>query len=202
LEDYILKADNFYQKISKDPELVDALLEYYDFEIVDPTTNSYEYFFKADEEITVIAQDASGGTFVLIGSMIDDVSPVIYISSEGQAGKVGRNFEEFFKLMIVCPYWRDLLKFSGDGQLSEMLKAQPFLQEDTIEDFPEIISVKAKVLSTLSLNEEVDPVVKLYQSMISEPSVSIFSLEDEKFEPLFNSFVVIDNPVWKRKMHS
>ncbi|OIJ15499.1 hypothetical protein BKP35_00445 [Anaerobacillus arseniciselenatis] len=193
-------TDNLFQKIVTNTEIVDTLSKYYDFEIVDPATNSNDYFFKADEEITVIAEDASGGVFALFHSRDDDSLPVVYISSEGQAGKVGRNFEEFLKIMIVCPYWRDLLKFSNDGQLSEMIKAQPFLVDDTLEDFPEIISVKDKVLSALSLNDVVNPVEMLHKSIVSEPRVSIFSLEDEKFESLFNSFVVTDNPLWKRKM--
>ncbi|MBB6451658.1 hypothetical protein HNQ94_000079 [Salirhabdus euzebyi] len=193
-------TNNFFQKIITNTEIVNTLSEYYDFEIVDHTTNTNDYFFKADQEINVIAKDASGGVFALIHSGYSDIFPVVYISSEGQAGKVGRSLEEFLTIMMVCPYWRDLLKFSDEGQLSEMIKAQPFLIEDTLEDFPEIMSVKEYVLSILSLNEVNNPVELLHKSMVSEPHVSIYSLEDEKFESLFNSFVVTDNPLWKSKM--
>lgn len=193
-------TNNLYKRIVRNTELVDIFAEYYNFEIVEPTTNSYDYHFKANEEVTIIAQDASGGTFALFGSGDDETLPVVYISSEGQAGIVGKNFEQFIKIMIECPYWIDLLKFSGNGQLHEMLKVRPFLIDDTLEDFPEIMSVKEKVLSILSLKEIVNPVESLYESMISKHDVGISSLENEKFESLFNSFVATDNPLWKRKI--
>ncbi|MNI66635.1 hypothetical protein D3C73_1222180 [compost metagenome] len=96
--------------------------------------------------------------------------------------------------MITCPYWRNLLKFSGNGQLSEMLKSQPFLEDEILKDLPEIESVKNKVFSMLSMRGISKPVETLYESMDSKPYVHVSYLEGEKFDSLFNKFVVTDNP--------
>ncbi|UKS26613.1 hypothetical protein LOZ80_34720 [Paenibacillus sp. HWE-109] len=191
---------SIYHKIVSNTELINFLSEYYDFEIVEANSNTKDYFFEVDDKATIIAQDASGGAFALYGYGDEEDLPVIFISSEGQAGKVGKNFEEFLGIMISCPYWRDLLKFSGNGQLTEMLKSQFFLEDEVLEDFPEIENVKNKVISLLSINELSKPVETLYESMVSEPYVLVLSLEGENFDSLFNTFLVTDNPLWKNKM--
>ena len=193
-------SKSMYHKIVSNTELIGILSEYYDFEIVEANSNTNDYFFVVDDKATIIAQNASGGVFALYGDGDEEDLPVIFISSEGQAGKVGKNIEEFLGIMITCPYWRDLLKFSGNGQLSEMLKSQPFLEDEILKDLPEIESVKNKVFSMLSMCGISKPVETLYESMDSKPYVHVSYLEGEKFDSLFNKFVVTDNPLWKNKI--
>ncbi|CAG7659006.1 hypothetical protein ACFQI7_36565 [Paenibacillus allorhizosphaerae] len=188
-----------FQKINDSIEVKNILLEYYDFKIVDASSHTEDYFFEVYDKATVIAQDASGGVFTLYGSGEEMDLPIVFISSEGEAGKVGRNFEEFLGIMIACPYWRDILKFSGNGQLLEMYKSQPFLEAEILEDFPGIVNAKKKLISMLDICEVPKPVETLYESMTSEPHIVIKSLEGEKFDSLFNSFVANDNPLWKNK---
>jgi len=102
--------------------------------------------------------------------------------------------------MITCPFWSDLLKFSGNGQVSEMKKAFLLLNDELLEDFPEIESVKEKIISTVTFHKISNPVETLFHAMISEPNFTVFSLEGDKFDSLFNSFVVTDNPLWKNKI--
>lgn len=192
-------SKSMYHKMVSNTELIGILSQYYDFEIVEANSNTNDNFFEVDVKVTIIAQDASGGVFALYGDGVEEDLPVIFISSEGQAGKVGKNIEEFLSIMITCPYWRDLLKFSGNGQLSEMLKSQPFLEDEILKDIPEIESVKNKVFSMLSMCGISKPVETLYESMESKPYVHVSSLEGEKFDSLFNKFVVADNPLWKKK---
>ncbi|MGX6444149.1 hypothetical protein ACWM35_13110 [Neobacillus sp. K501] len=189
-----------FTTILSKPEIVDNLIEYYDFEVIEPNSDTEEFYFKIDEKATILAQDASGGIFVLIGSGEVEKLPVIYIDSEGQAGKVGKSFNGFISIMLACPYWRDLLKFSGNGQISEMMKAQPFLEAEMVEDYPGIADIKGKVISQLLIEELFHTVETLYESMISQPQISVYSLEGDKYDSLFNSFVVADNPQWKNKI--
>jgi hypothetical protein len=193
-----LNKHKLIQKIEKS-ELKNIIQEYFDFEIIEPNSNTKEYFFKMNEKVIVIAKDASGGIFVLVDEELKN-KPIIYISSDGEAGKVGENFEEFFALMITCPNWQDLLKFSGNGQVSEMIKAYSFLKNETLEDYPEIETITDKIISELSINKISNPVETLYKSMVSDPQFSVFSLEGDEFDSLFNSFVVTDNPLWKNKI--
>ncbi|PAE35452.1 hypothetical protein [Bacillus sp. 7884-1] len=194
-----METQNLYKKIVANAELLDILSEYFDFEVIEANSNTKDYFFTVDDKATIIAQDASGGFFALIGKGEPENLPVIYISSEGQAGKVGKNLEEFISVMVTCPYWIDLLKFSGNGQVSEMKKALPLLKDETLEDFPEMETFKGKIISELSIYSISNPVETLFESMVSEPHISIFSLEGDKFDSLFNSFVVMDNPLWRNK---
>ena len=191
---------NLHKKILSRPELNDILQEYFDFEIIEPSLNTEEYFFKTYEKAIVIAKDASGGIFALVGNGELENNPVIYISSEGDAGKVGGDFEEFLAVMVTCPYWLDLLKFSGNGQMSEMIKTLPFLNDEILEDFPEIENVKGKVIFELSIKKISDPVETLHKSIVSDPQISVFSLKGDKYGSLFNSFVVTDNPLWRNKI--
>ena len=51
---------------------------------------------------------------------------IIHASSEGGAGVIAADIDEFITLSVACPYWRDLLReFSGGGKLDEMRRAQP-----------------------------------------------------------------------------
>ncbi|MFP3125681.1 hypothetical protein OH784_23650 [Ectobacillus funiculus] len=195
-----MKNNSLYQKVIGSIEIKNILSECCDFEIVETSSDTKDYFFEVDDKATVIAQDASGGVFALYEADKDVDLPVIYISSEGEAGKVGRSFREFLEIMITCPYWMDLLKFSGNGQVLEMLKSQVFLEAEILEDFPEFVSVKDKLISLLDISELSNPVETLYESMISEPRIVVTSLEGGKFDSLFNSFVVEDNPLWKNKI--
>ena len=75
-------------------------------------------------DITIIARDGSGGVFVTVPT-----SPrIMYASSEGEAGVIASDIDEFITLIVACPYWRDLLRYSGGGKLDEMRRAQGVLE--------------------------------------------------------------------------
>ncbi|MGG4196420.1 hypothetical protein ABEW50_23595 [Paenibacillus jamilae] len=92
------------------------------------------------------------------------------------------------------------MKFSGNGQVSEMRRALPFLKDEILEDFPNIEEYKNMIISELSLWTISDPVQSLYNSIVSEPQIPVFSIEGGKFDSLFNSYVVTDNPHWRNKV--
>jgi hypothetical protein len=64
-----------------------------------------------------VAGDFTGGTFFLCGDR-STTRPVLYASSEGQAGLVGGSLAEALEIMVGLPCWWDCLKFSGGGDLA------------------------------------------------------------------------------------
>ncbi|MGG5832932.1 hypothetical protein ACQ4LK_22790, partial [Bacillus pumilus] len=68
---------------------------------IEPNSNTEKFHFKVDEQAAIIAQDVSGGIFSLIGSGEVEKRPVLYIDSEGKAGKVGKSFNGFISLMLA-----------------------------------------------------------------------------------------------------
>ncbi|MFC4323240.1 hypothetical protein [Litchfieldia salsa] len=190
-----------FKKMIDNSKVTEVLSDYFDFELLGVSNyNTKSYYFKVEDTAKVIAQDAAGGTFALVGNGDEDSLPIIYISSEGRAWKVGRNIREFISLMVSCPNWKDLLKFSGNGQISEMVKALPFLKDEILEDFPDIEDVKETVKTELSIDLILDPATALYMTMISEPKITISSNDGDELESLFHSFTVMDNPLWRNKI--
>ena len=65
---------------------------------------------------------STGGGFLAYGDGDGDFDqmPILYVTSEGQAGKVASNLSEWLAIVVAVPYWQDLLKFSGGGDLAEM----------------------------------------------------------------------------------
>jgi hypothetical protein len=61
-----LETPKLFTTILSKPEIVDNLIEYYDFEVIEPNSDTEELYFKVDAKATIIAQDASGGIFALI----------------------------------------------------------------------------------------------------------------------------------------
>lgn len=61
-----------------------------------------------------IAGDFTGGTFFLCGER-SSIRPVLYASSEGQAGLIGHSLAETLEVMIGLPSWWDCLKFPAAG---------------------------------------------------------------------------------------
>jgi hypothetical protein len=193
----MMKLPKVYEIIHGNKEIQKILEWPYDFILVTPTLDTTKYYFKTEKEALCVAADASGGVFALLGDGDINEREIIYVSSEGQAGKVASNFDYLISLIILCPFWRDLLKFSGKGQIIEMKKALPLLAKEYEEDIPELEESRDYILSLLPLPNIDDPVKMLYDSVTSQQNIVIKSNDGDIFEGLFNSFIVEDNPTWR-----
>jgi len=58
------------------------------------------------DAIRRIAADGAGGVFAQLADR-----RMLYVTSEGAAGIVAADLDEFVGLVVACPYWQDLLKF-------------------------------------------------------------------------------------------
>ncbi len=192
-----MNVPSIYKRLAENPDVVDVLGWTFDFEIREPYLLSNDWPILLSEELIVLAEDGSGGAYTILHNVAPDNSSVVFLSSEGQVGQVAEDLTEFLAVMVALPYWRDLLKFSAGGKLEEMRKAVPFLEEETLEDEPEILSKKKLVSKSLKLPTLTDPVQVLFNSVKSGTAVKIKATDGSSYEGLFSTFCVSDNRQWQ-----
>jgi len=191
-----MNLPSIFKLLVNDPDVVNVLGWPFDFEVCEPYLLSSDWPISLSEELVVLAEDGSGGAYTILENLDPDKSPVIFLSSEGQAGSVAANLTEFLSLLVALPYWRDLLKFSSGGQLNEMKKAAIFLQAEILEDEPKIKN-KMKVISkALKLPELIDPIKTLFGSVNTGIALDIKASDGSEYDGLFNTFSVNDNKLW------
>jgi hypothetical protein len=180
------------------PEVTELLARVCDFELADPVIVEPWFRLQSGQRPNVVAQDAAGGLFALCPAPDTRTQPVLFVTSEGEAGIIAHDLAAALQLMIQLPYWRDCLKFSGGGQLDEMQKAIPYLEQELRQDEPDIDTHRETLLRTLQLAHPKAPVETLYQAMTSTSVNCLVIGEDgSALRSLFNTFVVTDNPLWR-----
>jgi hypothetical protein len=135
-----------------------------------------------------VGSDRSGGAFVLLPSQ-----NVLYVSSEGRAGIIADDFEAFVQLVVACPYWLDILKFSAGGDLAEMRRAAIAL-EATLEDEDEVNEAREELRAALDLPKPDDPVGALYEAVAASDAI-VRATDGSPFTTLFNRFSIDSNPM-------
>ncbi|MGV8981147.1 hypothetical protein [Clostridium sp.] len=193
----MIEMPDLYKAILGNKEIENIFEWTFDFKLISPSTDTSQYSFKTEQQVVCIAGDASGGIFALWGDGEVDEKAVIYVSSEGQAGKIASNFQCLISLIVFYPFWRDILKFSGEGQISEMEKALHLLIKEYLKEIPELEKLKTHIGSSLSICETDDAVKRLYYAVTAQPNIIVTSSEGDVYQSLFNSFVVSDNPLWR-----
>jgi hypothetical protein len=98
-----------------------------------------------------IAGDFTGGTFFLCGGL-SETRPVLYASSERQAGVIGTSLPEALEIMIGLPSWEDCLKFSANGELAAMRAAAGYLQLSELRERAELGARRIQLAAALSLD--------------------------------------------------
>lgn len=110
------------KKLREDCDLSDLLYDVCDVEILSE--------FRAPEnECGHLTYNITGKTFAKAGSgseyiLLEDGS-VGYWGSEGECGRIADSLNDFFELMINCPYWLDYLceeEYQERETLSEFAK--------------------------------------------------------------------------------
>ncbi|WP_245603459.1 hypothetical protein [Salinispora cortesiana] len=145
-----------------------------------------------------IAGDFTGGTFFRCGRS-DEERPVLYASSEGQAGLIADTSREALELVIGLPYWRDCLNYSGSGNLKVMTTAAAYLQRDLVDQIPEIALRQSEAANYLSL--EVVPanvlLARLHAAVSRSDPDYVYIDETGEYEGLFGAFRPDRNPRWR-----
>lgn len=89
-----------FDRIRNDPWITERLMSICDFELWRVEYGPVEPVHLAGgEPLEMIAGDASGGAFMLVGS--GDERPVVYVGSEGTGGLVGTSLREALALLVA-----------------------------------------------------------------------------------------------------
>jgi len=143
----------------------------------------------------VVAGDSTGGAFLAYGDGAIERRPILYVSSEGQAGRIASNLAELLAMMMALPGWHDVLKFSGDGNLEEMRRTARLIEQDGPED-EELPAAAKRIMAAFPLPPIADP-VKLLHDCVHASDCNVVADDGWPYESLFGHFRSSDNPFWK-----
>lgn len=184
-------------RIESSAVAADLLAGYFDFEVTSDEP-AEEPRLASGAALEAIAGEGTGGVYYLCG--VGSSRPVIFATSEGQAGLIAASFAEALELIVGVPYWQDCLKFSAGGSLDEMRLAAVRLEHDLQQDFPQAKQQQEPLRRELGLPQTPveDLLAKLHESVArTEPDFVLLGPDGEMHESLFNTFRVSDNPAWR-----
>lgn len=176
-------------------QVIDDLAWPYDFDLHRADADSSWITLTPSVTFHVLAGDGTGGVFLAYGEGSPDHLPVLHATSEGQAGKIANNLAEAVALHLQLPYWRDVLKFSGNGDLAQMRRASTVLEADHSEDMPELPDAKTRLLEALDVPVLDDPVAYLHQC-VRETDCTLVARDGDVWASLFNSFRIGSARSW------
>jgi len=143
----------------------------------------------------VVAGDSTGGAFLAYGDGEIERRPILYVSSEGQAGRIASNLAELLAMMMALPGWHDVLKFSGHGNLEEMRRTARLIEQDGPED-EELPASTKRIMAAFPVPAIADP-VKLLHDCVHASDCNVVADDGWPYESLFGHFKSSDNPFWK-----
>ncbi len=192
-----MPADTLLGKVFASARLSELMAWPLDFDVMSQLNDSW-FQLSPDVDRQAIAQDGTGGVFALYGAGTGENRPLLFASSEGQAGLIATTLAEALQLMVALPNWRDCLKFSGGGNLEEMRRVVPYLEREMREDEPDIDELRKELFNGLDLAEPVNAIEKLHTCLSSNSSrFQVLSGDGSQFVSLFGAFTVEDNPTWR-----
>lgn len=176
--------------------VVDDLASQLDFDLDRASHDNSWIRLERQTKYIVLAGESSGGVFLAYGDGELARLPILYATSEGQAGHIASNFTELLAITIAAPYWRDLLKFSAKGTLSEMRRTAIFAEREYAEEYVDFADAKARLMSCLPIPAVADP-IGLLHDRVHATDCSLISDDGWRYESLFNGFKSSDNPRWR-----
>lgn len=194
---FVNSSEEILETIRRDEDLNEMLAASFEFDI-DRGDDDQSARLSSSEPLESIAGDFTGGTFYLCGSP-DSERPVLYASSEGQAGLIAGNLHAALEIIVGLPYWRDCLTFSGDGDLAVMTKAAESLQRDLTQKDAEKIPDQKQAAETLSLDisRRDKLLARLHEAVSRSAPDHVFQDESGEYEGLFGSSAPDDSPQWR-----
>ncbi|WP_342114003.1 hypothetical protein [Pseudoduganella sp. OTU4001] len=176
--------------------IVEDLACHFDFNLDRASRDNSWIKMEPPTKFTVLAGESCGGVFLGYGDDEIERLPILYATSEGQAGCLAAHLTELLGMMMAVPYWQDLLKFSGGGNLAEMRKAAEFMEREYVLDFPDLPAAKKRIMATLPIPAIPDP-IQLLHERVSATDCSVVADDGWRYESLFNDFKTSDNPRWR-----
>jgi len=167
------------------PDVVERLSLIFDFR---PDSDPPVFSIDGIKSIKQIGLDGAGGQFAHLPDQ-----RIVYASSEGEAGPIAAHFEAFIQLIVMHPYWKDILHFPGGGKLEEMRRAAIALEAMTLEEEEDLRGAREFIMSELALEKPADPIEALHRAA-SSTGLTISDPWGSTYTSLFNRFTIDDNP--------
>jgi hypothetical protein len=189
--------DEILEMVRQDPGLAELLWEVCEFDLT-RGNHGEPVRLSSGHALEGIAGDFTGGTFFLCGER-RSIRPVLYASSEGQAGLIGHSLANALEVMIGLPSWWDCLKFSGGGDLATMQSAAEHLQRDELRDQPELGAQRVQLATALSLDLATAPLLlaRLRDAVAGSTADFLLTVETgEEYESLYGPWLPSRNPSW------
>ena len=177
------------------PDIANNLAWLFDFNVVQTDEDISWIKLSPSQPFTLLATEGSGGVFLAYGNSTLEKCPILFASSEGQAGKIANNLEEFLSILMAIPYWFDLLKFSGNGDLTEMRKTALFMEQEYKAKYSELPDIRKQLIKKLKI-KKLDDAISVLHNCIHETDCTLVADDGWKYESLFNSFTSSDNNNW------
>ncbi|QCK86484.1 hypothetical protein E8L99_12335 [Phreatobacter aquaticus] len=141
-----------------------------------------------ETDVIIVARTGSGGQFIRTASQ----PRLFYCSSEGQAGLLADDLDGLMTLIVRCPEWQSVLKYSGGGRLDEMRRAAAILDEHwSVDD--EAVSARDQLSTHLGLDVQRDIIADLHRAIST--TVEIRDLWGQACLPLAGTYTIDDNPM-------
>lgn len=193
----VARDEEILDTIRRDSDLAEALWRVCEFDLSRSDPGDSEHL-SSGVALESIAGDYTGGTFFLCGDSREE-RPVLYASSEGQAGLIGRNLTEALEIIVGLPSWWDCLKFSGSGDLAIMRTTADHLRNDEIRNEPGMEADRRTIAQ--ALNFELKPTSVLLARLHAaasamEPDLGLTSDAGDD-ESLLGPWLPSRNPAWQ-----
>jgi len=188
--------DSILETIRQNTVLAELLRQTCEFDLT-RSGHGADASLSSGDALQAIAGDFSGGTFFLCGS--DRATrPVMYASSEGQAGVIGWSLAEALEIMIGLPSWQDCLGYSGGGDIAAMRSAADRLRNDELRQDPEADARRAKLAQALLLEPRTVPdlLERLRAAVAATTPDFVFSDDTGEYESLFGPWLPSRNRAW------
>jgi hypothetical protein len=185
-------------EIKHHPDVVEALDWPFDFSLSRAENDADWITLKPPFTFHVIAGEGAGGAFIAYGEGETESLPILHATSEGQAGKVASNLTEWLGILISIPFWKGLLKFSGNGQIDEMRLTATFMEREYEEDYPDLPKARETILAKLPIPQIIDPIQTLHGN-VHASDCTLIADDGWAWESLFNKFTAADNRNWTTK---
>lgn len=176
-------------KLAANDELVECLGWSFDLRIDIEVDEPVWFTVEGIRKLEPIGREGAGGLFVRLPD-----ARILYVSSEGEAGVIAADLDAFIQLVAVHPYWKDLLKFSGSGQLVQMRRAAIAMEAMTLSEQDDLEDARSFVKSALGLAEPEDAVAALHRA-VSTSDVTVRTPYGITCTSLFNRFTIDDTPM-------
>lgn len=175
---------------------MDDLACTFDFDLGRASRDSAWITLVPQQPFAMISGESAGGVFIAYGDEEIERRPILYATSEGQAGCIAADLPELIALMMAAPWWQDVLKFSNGGSLTEMRTSAALLDQDYLAEYGEIIEARDRIMAILPTPAIADP-VKLLHERVLATDCTLAASDGRRYETLFGTFKASDNPFWR-----